>query len=179
MSRRTDANRIIRKHVLWSMGAGLMPVPLLDVAAVTAIQMDMLKQLASVYVASYSASQGKTFVAALTGSTFARVGATMVKALPGIGTIVGGISMSMLSGSSTYAVGKIAIDVFHAGGDLSSADLDSAKEAYEEAFEEGKGFASGLGKAGKDAQDLFQALEKLSELKGKGVITEGDFETQK
>ena len=40
------ADEIIRSHVLWALGAGLMPVPLFDIAAVTAVQMDMLKQLA-------------------------------------------------------------------------------------------------------------------------------------
>ena len=179
MNKRTEANRIIRSHVLWSMGAGLMPFPLLDIAAVTAIQMDMLKRLAAIYEADYSASKGKTFVVALTGSTFARIGSTMVKSIPGIETAVGGMSMSVLSGASTHAVGKLATDVFEKGRDLLNVDLDSAKEAYKETLEQGKQFVSTLGQSREGAQDMFQALEKLSELKEKGVITEGDFETQK
>ncbi len=178
-----EANKVINKHVLWAMGAGLIPVPLLDIAAVTAIQMDMLKQLSAIYEVDYSAAQGKAFAVALTSSTFARVGAvvvrSMAKSIPAIGTVVGGVSMAVLSGASTYAVGKIAKEVFESGGDLLNVDLESAKAAYKETFERGKQFVSNLGQERKRAQDVFQALERLNQLREKGVINEEDFEAQK
>lgn len=34
MSQRTQAEAIIRSHVLWAMGGGLIPIPLVDFAAV-------------------------------------------------------------------------------------------------------------------------------------------------
>ena len=68
-----EADEIVRSHVLWSMGAGLMPIPLFDIAAVTAIQIDMLKQLTACHGVDFSQSHGKAFVGALTGSTFARI----------------------------------------------------------------------------------------------------------
>ena len=98
MSNQEQAEKIIRNHTLWSMGGGLLPFPILDIAAVTAIQVDMLQQLANLYEVDYSKSTGKTFVSALTGSTFAKVGASIIKALPGVGSVVGGVSMSALSG---------------------------------------------------------------------------------
>ena len=36
-SRKAQAEAIIRSYVLWSMGGGLIPIPLVDFAAVTAI----------------------------------------------------------------------------------------------------------------------------------------------
>ena len=179
LNRTNEADRIVRRHVLWSMGAGLIPVPLFDIAAVTAVQIDMLKQLAALYEVDYSTESGKTFASALTSSTFARIGASLVKTVPGIGSLVGGVSMSALSGASTYAVGKLAINIFEERGNLFSVDLDSAKQAYTEMLEQGKQFVSNLGGGGKGNQDVFQTLEKLSELKEKGVITEEDFEAQK
>ena len=59
MNKQAEADQIIRKHVLWSMGAGLMPVPLFDIAAVTAVQMDMLKQLAGTYECTSSKQVGQ------------------------------------------------------------------------------------------------------------------------
>jgi len=82
MSEQQPADDIIKSHVVWALGGGLIPVPLFDIAAVTAIQMDMLKQLADLYEVEFSAS---------TGSTFARIGASLIKAVPGIGTVIGGI----------------------------------------------------------------------------------------
>src|SRR5262245_34447088 len=108
MSKQLEADQIIKRHVIWAMGAGLIPMPVVDFTAVTAVQTDMLSQLARLYDVEYSNSSGKMFVAALTGSTFARIGASAFKALPGIGTILGGSSMSIMSGASTYAVGKVA-----------------------------------------------------------------------
>jgi len=58
-NKREEADKIIKSHVLWAVGAGLVPLPLFDVAAVTAIQMDMLKQLAALYQVDYSTSTGK------------------------------------------------------------------------------------------------------------------------
>ena len=116
MASRFEAEKIIRTHVLWAMGGGLIPIPLVDFAAVTAIQLEMLQQLAELYQVNYSKSNGKAFVSALTGTTLASLGASMLKAIPGIGSLVGGASMSIMSGASTYAVGQVAINVFSGSG---------------------------------------------------------------
>jgi uncharacterized protein (DUF697 family) len=179
MSTEKEAKDIIRKHVLWSMGAGLMPVPLFDIAAVTAIQMDMLKQLAGAFGADHTKSSGKAFVSGLTGGTVARIAASAVKAVPGIGTIVGAISMPVLSGASTYAVGQVAVSHFEGKGDLRDIDMGRAKNAYKDAFQKGKDFVSGLKKDKDPTLDAYEALEKLSELREKDVITDEEFETQK
>jgi uncharacterized protein (DUF697 family) len=165
------------------MGGGMMPIPLFDIAAVTAIQMDMLKQLAALYGVNYSQSSGKTFASALTGSTFAKIGSSFVKAIPGIGTVFGGISMAALSGASTYAVGQVAISHFEKEGDLLNVDLRWAKEKYDEAYEKGKEFVSDLEEEVKTAkeepEDILEKIDKLGDLKEKGVISEEEFKEQK
>lgn len=179
MSKRQQADTIVRSHVVWSLGAGLIPLPLFDLAAVTAIQLDMLKQLADLYEAAYEGSEGKAFVSALTGSTFAKIGASLIKAIPGLGTLLGGISMSALSGASTYAVGQVVITHLEGGGRFLDVDLDSVKKAYNEAFEQGKKVVEDLKGQEKTGQDIYTALEKLGQLKEKGVITAEEFEAQK
>ncbi len=161
------------------MGAGLIPIPLFDIAAVTAIQMDMLKQLAELHGVDYSSSMGKGFVSALTGSTLARMGASAIKLIPGIGTFIGGVSMSVMSGASTYAVGQVASTYFATNGDLSKIDLDWAKQTYKDAFDKGKEFVSGLDQEKGKARDVYESLERLGQLKEKGIITEQEFEEQK
>ncbi|MBN1220226.1 MAG: DUF697 domain-containing protein [Anaerolineae bacterium] len=176
---RKVADKIVRSHVIWSLGAGLIPVPLFDLAAVTAIQLDMLKQLANLYEADFSQAQGKAFVSALTGSTLAKIGSSLFKVIPGVGTVLGGLSMSALSGASTYAVGQVVITHLEASGQFLDVDLESAKAVYQEAFEQGKEFVLGL-KGQEDAgKDVFVALEKLGKLKEQGVITAEEFEAKK
>lgn len=183
LTKEQQAEKVIRTHVLWSLGAGLMPVPLFDIAAVTAIQIDMLRQLASMYKVDYSASTGKAFVAALTGGTFARIAASAIKAIPGVGSLVGGLSMSVMSGASTYAVGQVARNYFAAGADLSKVGIGKAKEAYSQEFERGKQVVSDLEKEKQVATETykaaFEAIASLEKLMEKGLVTQEEFEALK
>lgn len=179
MENTPDTDRIIRTHVLWAMGAGLIPIPIVDIAAVTGIQLDMLKQIAHACGADYSQSSGKAFVSALTGSTFAAIGSSVVKILPGVGTLLGGISMSVLSGASTYAVGQVARTQYASSGSLAGIDFERAKQAYKSAFKEGKSYVSSLEDEKEAAADVFQSIEKLGRLKEKGLISEEEFERKK
>ena len=174
------AEKIIKEHVLWSLGAGFVPVPLLDVLAVSAIQLDMLKQLCRAYGIDYSDSSGKSMLSAVAGSSLARVGASMLKAIPGIGTILGAVSMPVLSGASTYAMGHAARWHFDSGGNLFDMNFDKMKEMYEEFMGKGKEVAQSLQKRQKSStQDVVKRLEELMELKEKGLITEEEFEQKK
>lgn len=189
-TKREQADAIIKKHVLFSIGGGLIPIPLADLAAVTALQVSMLEQLADLYGIGFNRSIAKSFVAGLAGSTVAKVGASLIKAIPGIGTLIGGVAMSATSGASTYAVGQVAVGQFESEGTLEDIDMDEAKAAYGEAFEEGKEVveemekekkAKGKATAAEPAtkEDVLETLEKLGALKEKGVLSEEEFDEQK
>ncbi len=179
MSDEVRAQKIVNEHVLWAVGAGLVPIPLVDIAAVTAIQLDMLKQLSTHYGMPYSESEGKAWVSALAGGIAARLGANALKLIPGIGSILGGAAMSAMSGASTYSIGQVAISQFSSGNGFSSMDLDAAKRAYERHFEKGKAVAEKLAKDKAQSKDVFEKLEKLAKLRDSGVITPLDFEAHK
>jgi uncharacterized protein (DUF697 family) len=179
MDRRAPAEKIVNAHIVWAIGAGFVPIPILDIAAVTGVQLDMLKQLATLYGVRFSESEGKAWLTALTGSLAARLATNAVKLIPGIGTILGGVSMSALSGASTYALGQVAIDHFEGSGTLGSLDLDAAKRTYEEELEKGKRVASKMAEEKPGSKDVFTKLERLSQLKDKGVISVDDYEAMK
>jgi uncharacterized protein (DUF697 family) len=144
MTKIEQAEKIVTNHVIWSLGGGLIPLPLFDLAAVTFIQMDMLKQLAKLYEADYDSSQGKALVSALTASTFAKLGSSLIKSIPGIGMLLGGLSMPALSAASTYAIGQVVINQLEGGSQFLDVDVEAAKAAYNEALERGKQFVQGL-----------------------------------
>ncbi len=174
-------DRIIRGHVLWSMGAGLIPIPLFDIAAVSAIQMDALKKLADEEGVDYSTDGGKQFVTALTGGTFARIGASLLKGIPGVGTVIGGLSMSAMSAASTYAVCHVAISQFRSDDSFGSVDLDQAKRLYEKALEKGKAFVKKLEKEvdPKETKKVYENLDQLKSLHEEGVLTDAEYEEKK
>ena len=176
------------------MGLGIVPLPLLDIVGVAAIQFDMVCQIGNAYDKKISDIVGKSLVASLTSSSLARIGASLIKLIPGVGSLIGGVSMSIMSGASTYALGQVCKKFLSEGIDLEEIDEDLAKEIYEEELEKGKQVASDLKQKSKkqkdttpfadsapekEDEDIYAQLLKLGELKEKGVITEEEFQTMK
>ncbi|MEL7161805.1 MAG: DUF697 domain-containing protein, partial [Bacteroidota bacterium] len=61
------AETIIRTHVVWSMGASFfVTLPVADVFAVSALQLDMIRQMCRVYDIDFAETQGKAIISALT-----------------------------------------------------------------------------------------------------------------
>jgi uncharacterized protein (DUF697 family) len=171
-----NADRIIKEHVLWSIGAGLVPLPVLDIVAVSAVQLDMLKQLSSLYGIPFTEDEGKAWVSALAGNVVARIGANALKLIPGVGTVLGGLSMSILAGGSTYAIGQVATGHFERGGTFGDIDMGAARRVYEEELEKGKRMAKDLSS---EKKDVIDKLERLAKLRDKGVLSDEEFEVQK
>jgi len=148
--RQVNANKIVQNHIVWSMGAGLIPVSIADLFAVSAIQLDMVRQLSKLYDIDFKETEGKAYISALTGSALARLGASAIKILPGVGSVIGGLSMSVLSGASTFALGEVFKKHFETGGTFLDFDVDRLKKFYNEKFEKGK----------KVAEDIKEKSEK-------------------
>lgn len=167
--------KIIKSHIIYSMTAGAIPIPLADIAAVTAIQIDMIKQIAERYSVNYDVNKGKSFASSLAGASFASVGASIVKLLPGVGTLVGIGTQVILSGASTYALGNIFEGHFSGGGTLSNFNIDGVKGQYAKLLKKGKKFAREVRKGIKE-DDVFETIEKLKKLKESGAISNEEFE---
>lgn len=145
--RSKHAETIIRSHVVWSMGMAVIPLPLADVFAVGAAQLDMIRQLCKLYNTEFSETAGKAIATSLSSSILARLGAaSLVKLVPGLGTIVGAVSGSVLAGASTYALGEVFKQHFDTGGTILDFDTERFKRYYQEKFEKGKKVAQELRK---------------------------------
>ena len=134
---------IVKKYMYWSMGAGLIPLPLVDIAAVTGVQLKMLADLSKHYGIAFSRNRAKEIVAALIGATLpgpiagSALGSA-VKMVPVAGPIIGGLSVPLLSGATTYAVGAVFIQHFESGGTFLNFDPTEVKEYFKQEFEKGK-----------------------------------------
>lgn len=175
------ANTIIKNHMIWSMGAGFIPVPIVDLFAVSAIQLDMIRQLCKLYDIDFKQTQGKAIITALTGTGIARLGARAVKFIPGIGSVLGGITLAVLSGASTYALGEVFKIHFETGGTFLDFDLERLRKHYNEKFEKGKDIAEEINR-NKNNHEPFQKsthvvdqLKELAQMKSDGILTEEEF----
>ncbi len=177
------ANDIIKNHVGFSMGAALVPFPGADLLAVSAVQLNMLRQLAKLYNVSFFDTLGKNVVSAIAGSGIARLSASLVKAIPGVGTVVGELSMPVLSGASTFALGKVVANHFQKGGTLEDLDFKTARREYTEEMDTGKKVAEELktdaDRPANGSNEQFDKLRKLAELRDQGVITAEEFQKLK
>ena len=180
-----EADRILRRHVAWAAGGGLIPVPFVDVAAVTAIQIDMLKKVSKLYKVEFSDAAGKSWLSTLAVNTSTHIGVSLMKSLPVIGTFGGGLLMSGLSGAGTFALGQVAIRHFEEGGDMTDMEASQYGEYFQEMLEEGKEYVrnkTGWSKQGeRDSTypDPVKRMEDLQKLHKMGAITDEEFETKK
>jgi uncharacterized protein (DUF697 family) len=127
---------LVDRYVAWSAAAGVIPVPLVDMLAVGGLQLQMLRRIAEVYepvnAVHFSEERGKAVIASLIGTSTATITgvgiASIMKGVPGIGTILASLSMPALAAASTYAIGHVFIKHFASGGTL----LDFEPENYRE-----------------------------------------------
>ena len=171
-----DTDYIIQKNVIWPTPPVPFPIPLLKIESVTAVNIDMLKEICQAYELPYSSVRGKALISAISGSIMARYWASLLKAAPGFGTILGSVSMSIMSGATTFALGKVFDKYLCEKGSLENIDKEEAKKMFRKEFRKGRRYARIL-KA--EEHDVYEQLEKLGALKEKGILTEEEFEEKK
>lgn len=152
-SLRDQADVLVARAVPWSMGVGLIPIPLVDCAAVMALQLKLLRQLSELYKKPFAETQAKAVIASLIGGILPTAiaggsAATFLKFFPGAGSLLGAATVSAASGASTLAIGKVFIAHFETGGsllDVNPAQLqDSFAFRYAEARQHVTQFATAL-----------------------------------
>ncbi len=67
VSTSTQVSELTTYYAKWAAGTGLIPVPIVDLAAVTAVQLKMLRRLAKIHGVDYDDSSGKCLIGALLG----------------------------------------------------------------------------------------------------------------
>jgi uncharacterized protein (DUF697 family) len=115
------ASHLVDRLSLWSGAAGLIPVPLVDMAAVGGVQLHMLRRLSEIYGVPFSENRGKSILTSLVGAVIpastATAPASLMKGLPVIGTAIGVLTMGRLR-RATWVIGKVFIQHFASGGTL-------------------------------------------------------------
>ena len=69
------------------------------------------------------------------------VAASATKMIPGIGWMVGMVSLPVVVGASTYAVGRSIMQHYENGGTLRNFSAGKMRAFYKEQFEKGKDLA--------------------------------------
>ena len=135
------AEEVIRHNMLWSAGAGILPVPGFDLVAITAVQLKLVSELCAAYNLPFNKSLAKPIILSLISSLGAGwlapiVASTTVKLVPGIGALLSGTFLSATSSAITYGVGQLFLDHFKNGGDLSNFNLIAGRGIFKRKVQE-------------------------------------------
>jgi uncharacterized protein (DUF697 family) len=121
-NRTEHAHKLVDRFALWAGAAGAIPVPVVDLVAVGALQLQMLHRLSQIYNIPFAENRGKSLITALIGTaipTSSGLGAAEVlKAIPVVGTALATLITPTLSAGLTYAIGRVFIQHFESGGNL-------------------------------------------------------------
>ena len=129
------ANELVKKYSLYTAGAGLVPVPMLDWAAISGIQVKMLSELGSLYGVPFEADRVKPIVSAVLGGYASTklgygIGGGLIKSIPLVGQTIGLLSVPAFAYGLTYALGKVFITHFASGGTFLDFDPDKVRAYF-------------------------------------------------
>ena len=136
--RRGRAEQIVHGYMGWSAGAGLLPIPGLDLVAIIAVKLRMLRDIAALYDVPFRSELAKPLVSALVGGSgsylLAGPAASMIKTIPLFGSIAGMLALPGVAAAATYATGHVFIRHFSQGGSFYDFDTAAMRKHYSDAF---------------------------------------------
>jgi uncharacterized protein (DUF697 family) len=110
MDRRARADEMIAEHVAGSIAMAAIPVPVVDLIAVTAVQLSLLRKLGRLYDARVGVGLQGALAVGLLGAALPRMAASALKILPGVGWVGGAFAQAALSGAATWALANALRD---------------------------------------------------------------------
>ena len=132
--KRDKANIIITATASIAFGAGFIPLPFADAAALVPTQIGMLAGISTAYGINITRNTLNAFITSLVGPGMATLAgramvANLFKLVPGAGTALGGVISGSTAMIITVALGKTYMFVVEAivKGEISEATLNSEK----------------------------------------------------
>jgi uncharacterized protein (DUF697 family) len=129
------AQEIIKKYSTYAAGAGLIPIPAADMAAIAGIELKMLAELAKIYDVPFENDRVRPILGAVIGGYASTqlgygIGGSMLKSIPLIGTAFGVLAVPTFAAGLTYAVGKIFTQHFASGGTFLDFDPSKVRQHF-------------------------------------------------
>src|SRR3974390_867230 len=117
--RRRLAERIVARHKNYAALGGLVPVPVANIASVTAINLRMVRQVSQLYDVPFPADRAGAFIVGLIGGAVptgvgTATSTTLMWIVPG-GLIVGLGAAALTAGALTRGIGMVFIESFEGG----------------------------------------------------------------
>lgn len=117
--RRALARKIVERHRTFAAVGGLLPLPIITVAGVAAINLRMVKQLSDLYGVPFQRDRTRAIIVGLIGGAVptglgVTTASTLAFAIPGP-ALVGLAVSAITAGAMTRGIGRVFVEHFEAG----------------------------------------------------------------
>lgn len=135
--RRLLADQTVKNWSQWATVAGFIPVPFLDLAAISGVQIKMIYDLCKVYDIPFEQRRVRAILSGLAGGGVTTVASTalsgtLIKSVPVIGSTLAAVTQPVMSYATSYAIGTIFVRHFESNGTLMTMSIDALKATYQE-----------------------------------------------
>ena len=117
--RRALAHKIVSRHKNYAAAGGLVPLPVINIAGVTAINLRMVKQLSELYQVPFERDRTRSLIVGLIGGAVptgvgTATSSIMMWVMPG-GVLLGLGAAALTAGALTRGIGLVFIESFERG----------------------------------------------------------------
>jgi len=137
--RETRGMRVVKSWSQWSVAAGFVPVPFVDIALVSGIQIKMIYDLCQIYNVPFKKEAAVAYASGLVGGSLTAgagqiVGSMVLKAVPYVDQFV----QPTFAFATTYAMGYVFVKHFENAGTMATFDSSKMNLYFHEQFEKSK-----------------------------------------
>jgi uncharacterized protein (DUF697 family) len=122
--RRAQARAIVERHATYSAVGGILPLPIVSVAGITAIIVRMVKMLSNLYGVPFERDRARAIVAGLVGGAtptgFAVVTTSTLFFVVPSGALIGTVVSAVSAVACTRSIGRVFIEHFESGATLNN-----------------------------------------------------------
>lgn len=143
-ARAAHAATIIRNHVVAGAATVVVPVVLLDSAALAGVQLNLVRELSKVYGQDFRADLVRPAIATLFATVAPKAVASsglslLVANIPVIGAAYRWVALPGFNAAFTYAVGRVFQQHFASGGTFLTFDAAKVKAYFVEQYNKVRG----------------------------------------
>ena len=117
--RRAIAQKIVERHRNYAAMGGLLPLPIVNIAGVTAINLRMVRQLCALYGVPFRRDRARSMIVGLIGGAvptgFGAATASTLALLVPASALFGLAVSAVTAGALTRGIGLVFIEHFEAG----------------------------------------------------------------
>jgi uncharacterized protein (DUF697 family) len=141
--RQAKAKGIIRRYSAGAAVLGLVPLPVVDMAALAGLQLIMLAELAKLHQVPFKPWQARPLIGALVGGVAPVAAATgllgyALRKIPLVGPAVGVLTLPVLAGAATLALGRLFNLHFALGDSLVDLDPERLRDRFSAEFSQAR-----------------------------------------